>query len=433
MENRGRQGLATCPVLVLGFQFLQYMGMRSFPDHIRRFFTSAAGGASILLLASILGFVLANSSWAADYEALTTWPMAVSLLGAQGPNTSAGWVSDGLMTLFFLTVILEIKTEIVSGHLSSPRQIALPLIGAVGGMVAPALTYGLVTHGHPDISDGWAIPVATDAAFTLPIILALGPRVSTAARIWLMALAIFDDVLGIIVIALFYGTSLYWGALVAVCIIAAVLACMNRSGIATVWPYAAGGAFLWVALLHSGLHPTLAGVITGLCLPAKSSGGTIRQSTPMDTTARVLGPVVTWGILPLFGFMNAGFSLAGMHAAMLLAPLPLGIMLGLLVGKPVGVFVTTMLAVRLKIAMLPSGTSMKTLFGLSLLCGIGFTISIFISGLAFPSSQFVVLAKMGIFAGSVIAAISGWLWLRFMPAPGHRARPSGLAPARGGQ
>lgn len=291
-------------------------------------------------------------------------------------------------------------------------------------MMAPALTYLTVTHGHPDISGGWAIPVATDAAFTLPVIMALGQRVSTGARVWLMALAIFDDVLGIIVIALFYGTAPDLDALIAAFIIAAALVCMNRAGIGTVWPYAAGCAFLWIILLNSGLHPTLAGVMTGLCLPATSSGRDIRRSTPLDTTASVLGPVVTWGILPLFGFMNAGISLAGMSTGMLLEPLPLGIMLGLLIGKPVGVFGTTMLAARLKIATLPSGTSIKTLFGLSLLCGIGFTISIFIAGLAFSASNTVSLAKMGIFAGSVIAATIGWLWLRFLPMAGHSARPS---------
>lgn len=404
--------------------------MSRFPDHIRRFVASPACGAIILLLASIVGFAMANSPWAADYDALVTWPMMLSALGAQGPNNSAEWVSDGLMTLFFLTVILEIKKEIISGHLSSPRQIALPLIGAVGGMMAPALTYLLVTRGHSDVSNGWAIPVATDAAFTLPIIMALGQRVSTAARIWLMALAIFDDILGIVVIALFYGTSLYWGALATAFIVTAALVCMNRSGIATVWPYAAGCVLLWIGLLDSGLHPTLAGVITGLCLPGKPSTS---QSTPLDTAARIAEPVVTWGILPLFGFMNVGISLTGMHADMLLEPLPLGIMLGLLIGKPVGVFGTTMLAVQLKVAARPAGTSMKTLFGLSLLCGIGFTISIFISGLAFPDSHHVTLAKMGIFAGSVIAAIAGWLWLRFLPISNHSPHPSGLMSAQGGQ
>ncbi|MBE7728384.1 Na+/H+ antiporter NhaA [Komagataeibacter sp. FXV3] len=398
--------------------------MTTFSNHVRRFFASPAGGATILLLASVLGFAMANSPWKADYTVLITWPMKLSLLGNHGPCNSAEWVSDGLMTLFFVTVILEIKKEIISGHLSSPRQVALPLIGAVGGMMVPALTYLMVTHGHPDISGGWAIPVATDAAFTLPVIMALGQRVSTGARVWLMALAIFDDVLGIIVIALFYGTAPDLDALIAAFIIAAALVCMNRAGIGTVWPYAAGCAFLWITLLNSGLHPTLAGVMTGLGLPATSSGRDIRRSTPLDTTASILGPVVTWGILPLFGFMNAGISLAGMSTGMLLEPLPLGIMLGLLIGKPVGVFGTTMLAARLKIATLPSGTSIKTLFGLSLLCGIGFTISIFISGLAFSASNTVSLAKMGIFAGSAIAATIGWLWLRFLPMAGHSARPS---------
>ncbi|AAW62101.1 Na+/H+ antiporter [Gluconobacter oxydans 621H] len=196
--------------------------------HVRRFLKSSAGGAFFLLLASLAGFVLANSPWAAGYRTLTTLPLKFPFLGKRGPDNVAAWVSDGLMTLFFLVVILEIKKEIVSGHLSSLRRVALPLIGAVGGMVVPALTYLLVTWGHPEATSGWAIPVATDAAFTLPIILALGRRVSPGARAWLMALAIFDDVLGIVVIALFYGGSMYWPALLAVVLVTAALIGANR-------------------------------------------------------------------------------------------------------------------------------------------------------------------------------------------------------------
>ncbi|MCE2576552.1 Na+/H+ antiporter NhaA [Komagataeibacter sp. FNDCR2] len=385
----------------------------TFTDRIRRFWSSPAGGASVLLLTSLAGLTLANSPWAAGYTALITLPVKLSFLGARGPENIDAWVSDGLMTLFFLVVILEIKKEIVSGHLSSLRRIALPLIGAVGGMVVPALIYLLVTYGHPEAARGWAIPVATDAAFTLPIILALGHRVSPGARAWLMALAIFDDVLGIVVIALFYGAALYWPALVAALIVTVALVGANRAGVRTLWGYALGCVLLWAALLVSGLHPTLAGVVTGLCLPATAPAMHNRQTAPVDKAASMLAPVVTWGILPLFGFMNVGISLMGVHAGMMLKAVPVGIMTGLLIGKPAGVFGATMLATRWKITTLPAATSTGMLFGLSLLCGIGFTISLFIADLAFFGSDLVVPAKIGIFAGSILSALTGWLWLRF--------------------
>lgn len=381
---------------------------------IWRFLLSPAGGATALLLASLAGLVLANSAWAAGYAALITTPMRLSILGAHGPETLEAWVSDGLMTLFFLVVILEIKTEIVSGHLSSLRRIALPLIGALGGMVVPALLYLLVTYGHPEAMRGWAIPVATDAAFTLPIILALGRHVSPGARIWLMALAIFDDVLGIVVIALFYGSAPYWPAMVAALLASIALIGANRAGVRTLWGYGLGCALLWGALLASGLHPTLAGVVTGLCLPATTHGKDAAQASPLARASAALSPFVTWVILPLFGFMNVGVSLAGVHAGMMLDAVPLGIMAGLVMGKPAGVFGATVLCTRLKITTLPAQTPMLMLFGLSLLCGIGFTISLFIANLAFSETWLVTSAKIGIFAGSVLSAIMGWLWLRFL-------------------
>ena len=383
--------------------------------NMRRFLASPAGGASALVLASLLGLLLANSPWASGYSALITTPLTLPILGERGPSNIDAWVSEGLMTLFFLVVILEIKKEIVSGHLSSLRRIALPLIGALGGMIVPALTYLLVTYGHPEAIRGWAVPVATDAAFTLPIILALGKHVSPGARTLLMALAIFDDVLGIVVIALFYGGTLYWPALIAAVVVTTALVEANRRGVRSVWSYGIGCALLWIALLDSGLHPTLAGVITGLCLPAVTSGMNAKEATPLDKISSALTPFVTWIVLPLFGFMNVGVSLAGVHPEMILETAPLGIMLGLVVGKPVGVFCATMLSARLKIATLPAETPTAMLLGLSMLCGIGFTISLFIANLAFSGSNLVTPAKMGIFAGSVLSALMGWLWLRFLP------------------
>lgn len=382
---------------------------------LRRFFASPTSGALALLLSSLAGLVLANSPWASGYRALISTSVTLSFRGARAPDTIDAWVSDGLMTLFFLVVILEIKKDIVFGHLSSFRRIALPLIGALGGMIAPVLTYLLVIAGHPEAVRGWAIPVATDAAFTLPIILALGRHVSPGARAWLMALAIFDDVLGIVVIALFYGSALNWPALVAAAIITAALIGANMAGMRTLWSYGICCLLLWMALENSGLHPTLAGVITGLCVPAVTPGKDIRHATPLEKTSSALTPFVTWVVLPLFGFMNVGVSLADTHPDMMLQAVPLGVMLGLMIGKPVGVFGATLLSTRLKIATLPAETSTGMLFGLSLLCGIGFTISVFIANLAFVEPDLVTAAKIGIFAGSIASAMSGWLWLRFLP------------------
>ncbi|WP_308718884.1 Na+/H+ antiporter NhaA [Komagataeibacter xylinus] len=374
------------------------------PQRLRAFLCSPAGGACALLLASVLGFGLANSPWAGAYGAVAHCPFSVAMLGAQGPRTLSAWVSEGLMALFFLTIILEIRHEISDGHLSSPRKVALPLIGALGGMVVSALIYAVVTRGTAEAARGWAVPIATDAAFTLPIILLLGARVAPAARVWLMALAVFDDLLGIGVIAIFYGSAPCWPALAGAGMVLAGLVVARCCGVVNAGVYGLGGVLLWGLCVRAGVQPTLAGVAIGACLPA--------------ALARPgLNAVVTWGVLPLFGFLNAGVSLAGAHMGMLLAPVPLGVTLGLVVGKPVGVFGASMLAVRLGVASVPEATPRHMLFGLSLLCGIGFTISLFIASLAFMDPAVVGTAKLGIYAGSLVAALSGWVWLRFGGRP----------------
>ncbi|PYD80453.1 Na+/H+ antiporter NhaA [Komagataeibacter sucrofermentans] len=374
------------------------------PQRLRAFLCSPAGGACALLLASVLGFGLANSPWAGAYGAVAQWPLRLAVLGAPGPHTLTAWVSDGLMALFFLSIILEIRQEISDGHLSSPPKVALPLIGALGGMVVPALVYVFITRGAADAAQGWAIPIATDAAFTLPIILLLGTRVAPAARVWLMALAVFDDLLGIAVIAIFYSSAPCWPALGCACMVLAGLVAARRGRVVNPCVYGLGGVLLWGLCVRAGVQPTLAGVAIGACLPA-----------PLARPA--LNAVVTWGVLPLFGFLNVGVSLAGAHMGMLLAPVPLGVLLGLVVGKPVGVFGASVLAARLGLASLPEATSLHMLFGLSLLCGIGFTISLFIASLAFTDPALVGAAKLGIVAGSLVAALSGWLWLRFGDKP----------------
>ncbi|UMM64518.1 Na+/H+ antiporter NhaA [Aristophania vespae] len=379
---------------------------------IRRFFKQPAGGAIILLVASILGFWAANSSLSGAYFGLIE--AKIPLPGLSANLTFEEFVATGPMALFFLIIMIDIKKELVSGHLSSIKSAALPLISALGGMIVPALIYILMTLTHPDVFRGWAVPIATDAAFTLPIILALSHYVSDGARVWLVALAIFDDVLGIVVIALFYGSAFNYIALLAALIITLGLVVLNRVYIQSLWAYGIGGCLLWVALLVSGVHPTIAGVITGLSLPSYSKLGEI---APLQKAEEVFYPWVNWLILPIFGFVSVGVSLSNMTTEMIFAPVTLGIMLGLLVGKPIGVFGATYLAQKLKIASLPYNTSWEMIFGLSILCGIGFTISLFITGLAFFNTPYLIQAKLGIFVGSILAALIGWAWLRFYCSP----------------
>ncbi|AAV88743.2 Na+/H+ antiporter NhaA [Zymomonas mobilis subsp. mobilis ZM4 = ATCC 31821] len=380
---------------------------------IRRFFSAASGGAIILLLSALLGLLLSNSFLSESYFKVLHLKMPFSALD-DAPNL-AEFISIAPMSLFFFVVIAEIKEEIISGHLASFRRVILPLISALGGMMIPACLYGLITSGHLEVSRGWAIPIATDAAFTLPIILALGRHVSEGARVWLMALAIFDDLLGIVVIALFYASHLNGYALFAAGLITAVMIGLNKKSVQNLWVYASAGVVLWWALLVSGLHPTIAGVITGLALPSVADQP--EKASPLERGKQIIAPWVTWLILPLFGFVSMGMSLSAMSFHVLLAPVPLGVALGLFLGKPIGVFGATIMATRLKIATLPKGTSLRMLFGLSLLCGIGFTISLFIAELAFSGSDFLVPAKYGILMGSLLSALAGWLWLRFLKFP----------------
>jgi len=375
------------------------------PHHLKKAAASPTTGALILLAASLLGLALANSPWSEPYfNTLHTET-------APHPFTRSvqDWINDGLMALFFLSVTIEIKHEITTGHLSSLRRVALPLLGAIGGMIVPALLYALRTRHDPIALNGWAIPVATDAAFALAIVTALGSRIPPGIRAFLMALAIFDDVLGIIVIALFYGTTLAWPALAIATLLLLTLILLNKTGATHPIAYLAPGLLLWLALLPSGLHPTLAGVALGLCLPTHG-----RAFKRLTTT---LQPVVALLVLPVFGCANVGLSLHSMTWHTLLTPAATGATLGLLLGKPAGVFGTILLTSRLNIAHLPHGATYRTLFGCSLLCGIGFTISLFIAALAFTDTTTLTQAKLGIFTGSLLAALVGWLWLRLTPSP----------------
>ncbi|OOL18218.1 hypothetical protein AL01_05215 [Bombella intestini] len=378
--------------------------------------SSETAGPCFLLLMAMIGLALANSPWRAFY-ALLEQPLGQFALVAGMPKVSlpsfAELVLIGPMTLFFLGITLELKKELSVGHLASVRQALLPCLSALGGVVVPACLYALIAAPDPALLAGWAIPVATDAAFTVPIILALGRRVSEGGRVWLMALAIFDDVLGILIIALFYGGALHVIPLLGSIALIGVMALAGWRGVGCLWLYGVGGCLLWVCMMGAGLHPTLAGVVVGLCLPtASQKKGDSAVLSPLELVERGISLWVTWLILPLFGFVTVGIPLIDVPTAALNPRLVCAVAVGLVIGKTGGIFGMTWLVIRCRLASLPEGTSWQMLFGLCLLCGLGFTVSLFMASLAFPASILLVSSKIGIFVGSLIAAACGWFWLR---------------------
>ena len=325
-------------------------------------------------------------------------------------------VSDGLMAIFFLLVGLEIKRELISGELSSLRQAMLPAIAAIGGMVAPAAIYVLFNLGGSDqVLHGWAIPTATDIAFSLAVLSLLGPRVPVALKVFLTTVAVIDDLLAITIIALFYSGKLQPWYLVVVALIVVAMLALGRLGVRRLWPYLALGALLWVAMINSGVHATIAGVLVAACIPHRGQPADPPAPTPLQRLERVLHQPVALGIMPLFAFVNAGVQFGGLDPSDVLAPLPLGIAVGLLLGKPIGICAAVAAALAAGIGRLPHGVGWIGMIGISMLCGIGFTVSLFIGNLAFldVSAEYVNLAKLGVLTGSILAAISGYLLLRW--------------------
>ena len=312
------------------------------------------------------------------------------------------------MALFFLVVGLEIRREMTEGQLSSRRQIAAPALAALGGMVVPALFFVGFNHADPTRMKGWAVPVATDIAFALAALSVLGKRVPVTLKLFLTALAIMDDLGAIGVIALFYTAGLNWTALAGASAVCAGLALLNRAGIRQTWVFGVGGALLWACVLRSGVHPTIAGVALAFVVPMEPVG---------HGMASRLEGWVTWIVLPLFGLANAGLDLGGVTLADFATPVVLGVGLGLILGKPIGVFGAAWLSVRLGWAHLPAGLSWSALFGAAMLCGIGFTMSLFIGDLGFHGSSIHSEVKLAVFAGSLISAAAGVLFLSFTAKP----------------
>ena len=390
---------------------------------IRAFLGSEAAGGIVLIGAAALAMLAANSPLADSYRHMLHAPLGPVLSAKLGPMTPHLWINDGLMAVFFLLVGLEIKREWVDGQLRTAAQRRLPMLAAAAGMAAPALIYLVVTAGRPDLSSGWAIPAATDIAFALGVLALLGSRAPTALKLFLTSVAIVDDLGAVAIIAFAYTASLNLVALAGAAVLFGVMMVMNRAGMRSLPLYLIAAALLWYAVLLSGVHATVAGVLAALTIPFDPSPAAPEPlRSPLHRLEHMLARPVAFLIVPLFGFANAGVSLDGLGPAQIFAPLPLGIALGLFVGKQIGIFGAVWLAVRCGLAPRPGGASWAQIYGIALLCGIGFTMSLFIAALAFPGSpEANDAARIGILMGSILSAFVGYAVLRF--APRTRADP----------
>lgn len=375
------------------FQFLQH---------------EAAGGV-ILCVAAILALIVANSPMASTYDHLLHLPVTLGIAPLSLTKTLLHWINDGLMAIFFFLVGLEIKREMMVGALNSIKTAALPAITALGGMIVPAAIYAWINWGDQLAMRGWAIPTATDIAFAVGVLAVLGSRVPASLKIFLLALAIIDDLGAIIVIAVFYTANLSLSALGFAALGTLGLVALNRMHVARIWPYIIVGLVVWLAVLKSGVHATLAGVITALSIPL--AAGRHGQEGPLEKLEHAIGPWVSFAILPIFAFANAGVSLKGLSLADLAAPIPLGIALGLILGKPIGIYLFGRAAIASGLAAMPDGATRMQLFGVSVLAGIGFTMSLFIGILAFPDPAMAAYVRLGVLSGSLVAAVAGYLIL----------------------
>ncbi len=371
------------------------------------FFQSEPAAGIILMLAAVLGLIAANSSASEQYfGTLGSYVAGLSVLH---------WVNDGLMAVFFLYVGLEVKRELLRGELDTNGKRFLPAIAAFAGLAAPAGIYLLFNGSDAAAAHGWAIPAATDIAFALGVLALLGSRVPVSLKIFLTALAIMDDLAAIVIIALFYTDQLAVTYLVLAAAVLAVLFVLNKKGITKTLPYLLLGILLWFFFLKSGIHATLAGVLLALTIPLRINEDTVEEP-PLLVWEHALTYWVAFLVVPIFGFANAGVSFAGFSAETLLSPVVLGIALGLFIGKQFGIFGIVWLLIKLRLAKLPEGATWLQLYGVALLCGIGFTMSLFISLLAFNDVHLQDYSKVGVFLGSLLSGILGYIVLRLAPA-----------------
>lgn len=379
---------------------------------IADFFKLEAAGGILLMIAAALAILLANTPFESYYQLLLATPVEVRVGNLEVAKPMLLWINDGLMAVFFFLVGLELKRELVEGELSNPKNIILPGIGAVGGMVVPALIYLYFNHEDPAGIQGWAIPAATDIAFALGVLTLLGSRVPISLKIFLTSLAIFDDIGAIIIIALFYTSKVSLTALIVVVICLPILAFLNKRNVMSTSPYLFIGLIMWTAMLKSGVHATLAGVILAMFIPIRSN--TDPDVSPLKSLEHDLHSAVVFFVLPIFAFANAGINFSQVSVDQMLHGVPIGIALGLFFGKQIGIFVSCWIFIKLKITELPSDMNWLNLYGTAALCGIGFTMSLFVGSLAFEESGINVMfdERIGILIGSLASGIAGYIILK---------------------
>lgn len=372
---------------------------------LKKFFAMETAPGILLCLAAILAILMENSAFSGFYAAFKDVPVAIEVGNLKIHKHLLHFINDGLMAIFFLVVGLEIKREILDGHLSKREQITLPAIAAIGGIIFPALFYVVLNLSTPEELKGWAIPAATDIAFALGILLLLGNRIPASLKVCLVAIAIIDDLAAIIIIALFYTSNLHIISLglAAIGLIAAFIC--NKRGVTNLGVYSVIGIFIWVCVLKSGVHATLAGVALGLIIPMRIKNK--HGKSPLIVMEHGLHPWVSFGVIPIFAFANAGVSLSGLTPESFLHPVTLGIMLGLFLGKQIGVMGFTFIFTKLKVCSLPEHVNWKQFYGMACLTGIGFTMSLFIGTLAFDDLQHATAVRLGVLSGSTLSGVLG--------------------------
>lgn len=386
---------------------------------LKHFFQHESASGILLVIAMIMALIAANTPLQVFYSQFLSLPVSVAIGNFSIAKPLLLWINDGLMALFFLLIGLELKREILIGHLNQAAKVMLPAVAAIGGMLVPALIYIAINHDSEVALRGWAIPTATDIAFALGVLILLGSRVPSSLKVFLVSLAIFDDVGAIVIIALFYTAKLSIAALLSAAAGLLVLWWLNRKGVTRLSPYLIIGAVVWVSLLKSGVHATLAGVAVAMFIPLRGKNAQGIAQQPLQKLESKLHSPIGFVVLPLFAFANAGLPLLDVSLPALFSSIPLGIMLGLFIGKQIGVLAFTWLAIKLRIGKLPEDVSVSQLYGVAILCGIGFTMSLFIASLAFEQvpDNHLLNDKLGILVGSVISAIVGYGWLAWVAKP----------------
>jgi NhaA family Na+:H+ antiporter len=382
------------------------------------FLMSKTAPGIMLCISAVLALIVANTGLVDIYKTVLSQIFTVQIGNFEINKPILLWINDGLMAIFFLFIGLEVKRELVKGHLSTRENAMLPLIAAIGGAALPAIIYSYINWGNEDALRGWAIPAATDIAFALGILMLLGNRVPNTLKICLVAIAVIDDLFAVLIIAFFYTEQIVTDMLLLAAIGVGIAIIMNIRCVTSIFAYVLVALFVWACVLKSGIHPTLAGVVMGLIIPIKVKNK--HDEAPLKVMEHVLHPWVNFFILPVFAFANAGVSLAGITFQTFLQPITLGIILGLFLGKQIGIMLITKLAVTLNICKLPRGVDWKQFYGMALLTGIGFTMSLFIGNLAFTGDEESAAVRLGVLSGSFLSAVCGIIVL-MLTSPANKA------------